>query len=141
MLPSISKKTKKIIRSKDSRGSLISIVDEKINNISIITSFSNTIRSNHFHKKDWHYIYVLEGVMEYFFVNKNKIFYIKLNKGDLVFTPPRELHATYFPIKTVLLVASKNKRDQNTYEKDTVRKKFIDYKNLKSIKNHAQKIK
>ena len=141
MLPNVSKKIKKIIRSEDSRGSLISIVDEKINNISIITSFSNSIRSNHFHKKDWHYMYVLEGAMEYFFVNKNKIFYIKLNKGDLVFTPPGELHATYFPIKTVLVVASKNKRDQNTYEKDTVRKKFIDFKNLKSIKNHAQKIK
>lgn len=141
MLPSISRKIKKIIRSKDSRGSITSIVDEKINNISLITCFSNSIRSNHFHKKDWHYMYVLEGSMEYFFVNKNKIFYIKLNKGDLVFTPPRELHATYFPIKTILLVASKNKRDKKNYEQDTIRKKFIDFSNLESIKANAKKIK
>lgn len=86
-------------------------------------------------------MYVLEGVMEYFFFSKNRIFYIKLNKGDLVFTPPKELHATYFPVKTVLVVASKIKRDKNTYEKDTVRKKFIDFKNLKLIKKHAKKIK
>jgi oxalate decarboxylase/phosphoglucose isomerase-like protein (cupin superfamily) len=141
MLPSISKKIKKITRSKDSRGSITSIIDEKINNISLITCFSNSIRSNHFHKKDWHYMYVLEGIMEYFFVNKNKIFYIKLNEGDLVFTPPRELHATYFPIKTVLLVASKNKRDKKTYEQDTIRKKLIDFSNLKSIKANAKTIK
>jgi len=77
MLSSISKKIKKTILSQDSRGSIISMVDKKINNISIITCFSNSIRSNHYHKKNWHYMYVLEGVMDYFFVSKNKIFYIK----------------------------------------------------------------
>jgi glycosyltransferase involved in cell wall biosynthesis len=41
----------------------------------------------------------------------------------------------------VQLVASKIDRDKNTYEKDTVRKKFIDFENLKSIKKHAKKIK
>ena len=136
-----SKKIEKITRSKDARGSIISLIDNKIKNISIITSRSHSIRSNHYHKKNWHYMYVLEGVMDYFFVNKNKISYIKLNKGDLVFTPPKELHATYFAIKTVLLVASKINRDKNTYEKDTVRKKFIDFENLKSIMKHAKKIK
>jgi hypothetical protein len=74
-------------------------------------------------------------------MKNKKIFYIKLKKNDLIFTPPKELHATYFPIKTTLLVASKNKRDKKTYEKDTVRKKIIDFKNLKSIKLHAYKIK
>jgi hypothetical protein len=86
-------------------------------------------------------MYVLEGIMEYFFVKKEKIFFIKLRKNDLIFTPPKELHATYFPEKTVLLVASKNKRDKKTYEKDTIRKKFIDFSNLKSIKANAKTIK
>ena len=86
-------------------------------------------------------MYVLDGIMEYFFKKNNKIFYIKLKKGDLVFTPPKELHATYFPIKTTLLVASKNKRDKKTYEKDTIREKLIDFENIKSIKKHAKKIK
>jgi hypothetical protein len=79
--------------------------------------------------------------MEYFFINENKIFFMKLKKGDVVFTPPKEIHATYFPVKTVLLVASKNKRDQTTYEKDTIRKKFVDFKNLKSTKANAKEIK
>ena len=140
MLPNTSQKIKKIIRSKDARGSIISIVEEKTNNISLINCNSKTIRSNHLHKKDWHFMYILDGKMDYFFVKKKKIFFIKLKKGDLVFTPPKELHATYFPVKTILLVASKNRRDKKTYEKDTVRKKLIDLNNIKSIKANAKKI-
>jgi oxalate decarboxylase/phosphoglucose isomerase-like protein (cupin superfamily) len=140
MLSTKSKKLNNIIRSKDSRGSILSIVDEKVNNVSIITCLPKSIRSNHWHKKDWHYMYVLEGVMEYFFVIKNKIFFMKIKKGDNVFTPPKELHATYFPVKTVLLVSSKNPRDKKTYEQDTVREKLIDLNNYKSIKKSAKKI-
>ena len=141
MLSTKSKKINKITRSKDSRGSIISIVDEKVKNVSIINCLPKTIRSNHWHKKDWHYMYIMEGIMEYFYVIKNKIFFMKLKKGDNVFTPPKELHATYFPIKTVLLVSSKNPRDKKTYEQDTVREKLIDLKNYQSIKKSAKKIK
>ncbi len=141
MIPKISKKTKNIIRSSDKRGSIVSIVDEKVNNISIITCLPKTIRSNHLHKSDWHYMYVLEGIMEYFFLSKKKVNYIKLKKGEIIFSPPKELHATYFPVKTQLLVASKNKRDKKTYENDTIRDKLIDLSNLKSIKASAKKIK
>ena len=134
-------KIKNITRSKDRRGSILSIVDEKVKNVSIINCLPRTIRSNHSHKKDWHYMYVLEGVMEYFFVIKNKIYFMRIKKGENVFTPPRELHATYFPVKTVLLVSSKNPRDRETYEKDTVREELIDLKNYKSMKKSAKKIK
>lgn len=140
MISKISKKIKNVIRSSDKRGSIISLVDEKVKNVSIITCLPKTLRSNHWHKKDWHYMYVLEGLMEYFFVSKNKVFFMKIKKGDNVFTPPNELHATYFPVKTVLLVSSKNPRDKKTYERDTVREKLIDLKNYKSIKKSAKKI-
>ena len=41
-----------------------------------------------------------------------------------------EIHATYFPIKTQLIVSSKNPRDQETYEKDTVRVDFVNSENI-----------
>ena len=66
---------------------------------------------------------------------------MRIKKGENVFTPPGELHATYFPVKTVLLVSSKNPRDKKTYEKDTIREKLIDLKNYKSMKKSAKKIK
>jgi hypothetical protein len=134
-------KIKNITRSKDWRGSILSIVDDQVKNVSIITCLAKTIRSNHSHKKDWHYMYVLEGIMEYFYVIKNKIYFMRIKKGENVFTPPRELHATYFPVRTVLLVSSKNPRDKKTYEKDTIREKLIDLKNYKSMKKSAKKIK
>ena len=140
MISAKSKKINNITRSKDPRGSILSIVDEKVKNVSIITCLPKTIRSNHSHKKDWHYMYVLEGVMEYFFVSENKTFFMKIKKGDNVFTPPKELHATYFPVKTILLVSSKNSRDKKTYEQDTIREKLIDLENYKSIKKSAKKI-
>ena len=140
MISSKSKKINNISRSEDQRGSILSIVDEKVKNVSIITCRPNTIRSNHWHKKDWHYMYVLEGMMEYFYVHKDKIYFMKINKGENIFTPPKELHATYFPIKTVLLVSSKNSRDKRTYENDTVREVLIDLTNYKSIKKSAKKI-
>ena len=140
MISKISKKIRNVIRSSDKRGSIISLVDEEVRNVSIITCLPKSLRSNHWHKKDWHYMYVLEGLMEYFFVSKNKVFFMKIKKGDNVFTPPNELHATYFPVKTVLLVSSKNPRDRKTYERDTVREKLIDLKNYKSIKKSAKKI-
>lgn len=140
MLSKKSKIIKQLIRNKDNRGSIISIFDYKVNNVSIITSNKNSIRSNHYHKKDWHLMYILDGKMDYFYKQNKEIYYLKLKKGDLIFTPAKEIHATYFPLKTVLIVGSKNPRDQKTYEKDTVRVNFIDMKNIESIKKNAKKI-
>ena len=139
MLSKKSKIIKQLIRNKDNRGSIISIFDYKVNNVSIITSNKNSIRSNHYHKKDWHLMYILDGKMDYFYKQNKEIYYLKLKKGDLIFTPAKEIHATYFPLKTVLIVGSKNPRDQKTYEKDTVRVNFIDMKNIESIKKKCKK--
>jgi hypothetical protein len=39
----------------------------------------------------------------------------------MVFTPPREDHATIFPVDTVFIVLSRNPRDQEAYEADVER--------------------
>ena len=54
-------------RSKDERGSILSIADAKISNVSIISCNKGSIRSNHYHLKDFHYMFVLEGEIDYFF--------------------------------------------------------------------------
>ena len=38
-----------IERSKDNRGEILSIVDDKISNVSIITCNEGSLRSNHYH--------------------------------------------------------------------------------------------
>ncbi len=129
---SISAIVKTINRSVDSRGYIKSICDLKVKNVSIIKCNKNTIRSNHYHFKDYHIMHVLEGEVYYFYkkIREKKLKLIKVKKGQNIFTPPKEFHATYFPKKTILIVSSKNPRDKKTYEKDTVRISLLTKKNL-----------
>jgi oxalate decarboxylase/phosphoglucose isomerase-like protein (cupin superfamily) len=119
-------------RSADPRGSIVSIVDDPVSNVSIITRNAHSIGSNHYHYEDWHVMYILEGQCDYFFKDRGtgEVHYICCKPGDNIFTPPMELHSTYFPVKTTMIVSSKNPRDQATYEADTVRETFIDLDNI-----------
>jgi oxalate decarboxylase/phosphoglucose isomerase-like protein (cupin superfamily) len=119
-------------RDSDSRGEILSVVDETVQNVSIITSNPGAIRSNHWHHSDFHFMYILEGEIDYFYKDPEtgEIVYLKVRAGDNIFTPDNELHATYFPVKTVMVVSSKFPRDQETYERDTVREALITPENI-----------
>ena len=123
----MSKFYKPKIISKDSRGVFYDIFNKDFKNVSIIESKKNSIRSNHYHLKDSHYIYIINGRMKYYYTSLNRI-NIKtkiLKEGDIVFTPPLEIHATLFLEKSKILVISKNKRSKNFYLKDTIQYKII----------------
>lgn len=118
-----------LLRDVDGRGSIVSIFEHPVANVSIIRSKAGVIRSNHYHKLDYHFIYVLEGQCEYFFgpdnVNLENLQHVEVTAGSTIFTPPGEWHATFFPIDTLIVVGSKNPRDQATYEADTIRRTLI----------------
>ncbi len=112
----------------DSRGKIQSVLNKKNTNVSIITSFKHSIRSNHYHLTDWHYMYTLSGSYYYFYksLEKNSLLNrIKVEQNQVLFTPPLECHVTFFLEDTELLVISKNPRDKVSYEKDTVRLNLI----------------
>lgn len=134
-IPVISTLYKGIERDKDKRGSILSIVDTQVKNVSVITCNANVLRSNHYHKKDFHFMYVLHGEIDYFFkdIDTKIVSYFKVSEGDIIFTPANEIHATFFPIETKLIVSSFLPRDQETYEEDTVRVDFINDKNIHSM--------
>lgn len=134
-LPRKSTLFSNIQRNLDDRGEILSIVDQLINNVSIITCNAGSIRSNHYHHKDFHFMFVLEGEIDYFFrdLNSDKINYLKIRAGDNIFTPDNEIHATYFPVTTRLIVSSKFPRDQETYENDTVRFALLTKENLEGM--------
>ena len=124
-----------IERDNDNRGYILSIVDNEIKNVSIIFCEKGSLRSNHYHNRDFHYMYVLEGEIDYFFkeIDSETVNYLNVKKGQTVFTPNLEIHATYFPLNTKLIVSSKNPRDKKTYENDTVRVDFVNNNNLKDL--------
>jgi oxalate decarboxylase/phosphoglucose isomerase-like protein (cupin superfamily) len=131
-VPKKSTVFKNIQRNEDARGGILSIVDESVDNVSIITCTPGSIRSNHYHHEDFHFMYVVEGDFDYFFkdVDTGEVCYLRVKEGETIFTPPIEEHACYFPNTTTLIVSSKNPRDQETYESDTVRVEFITESNI-----------
>jgi oxalate decarboxylase/phosphoglucose isomerase-like protein (cupin superfamily) len=135
MLPSVSTLFPNVQRDSDERGGILSIVDQPVMNVSIITCNAGSIRSNHYHRQDFHFMYVLDGEIDYFYkaLDSKEINYLKVRQGDTVFTPPSEIHATYFPVSTRLIVSSKLPRDQESYERDTVRVPFVSADNLQSL--------
>jgi oxalate decarboxylase/phosphoglucose isomerase-like protein (cupin superfamily) len=134
-LPRKSTLFKNIQRDADDRGEILSIVDEPVQNVSLITCNPGALRSNHYHHSDFHFMYVLEGEIDYFFkdADTGEIEYLKVRAGDNIFTPDNELHATYFPVRTRLIVSSKFPRDQETYEKDTVRVPLVTQDNIHEL--------
>ena len=120
----------------DSRGSIQSLVNFPMKNISLITSEKGSVRSNHYHLTDWHYMYVLKGSFDYYSCNLNNTENIKKStvvKGELVFTPPKEVHATVFLEDTELLAISRNPRDQEYYEADTVRLEIVKQSSIQNV--------
>jgi len=116
---------------RDRRGSIQPLVNFPMKNISLISSQKGTLRSNHYHLTDWHYMYVLSGAFDYYYrpTNSNESpQVIRVQAGEMVFTPPMEDHATVFLEDTQLLAISRNPRDQEAYEADVRRVQLIDPK-------------
>jgi len=118
----------------DGRGAIQSLVNFPMKNLSLISSKKGTVRSNHYHLTDWHYMYVLSGSFDYYFRPTNsekKLQCIRVNSGEMIFTPPMEDHATVFLEDCDLLAMSRNPRNQEAYEEDVRRVILIDPKNIK----------
>lgn len=113
----------------DERGAIQSLVNFPMKNLSLISSKKGTVRSNHYHVTDWHYMYVLFGSFDYYYRptgSGEKPMVTRVKAGEMVFTPPMEDHATVFLEDTQLLAMSRNPRDQESYESDVRRVMLID---------------
>lgn len=108
----------------DERGAIQPLVDAKIQSAVLITSKRGARRANHYHKTDWHYCYVLQGAIEYFYRAHGSPAppdRVLVPAGSMMFTPPMVDHAMKFPEDTVFLTLGRNHRDQDSYEADVVR--------------------
>ncbi len=114
----------------DDRGGITRILDSKapIQSILSITSKKGSIRSNHYHKKDTHYCYLVSGRMEWFEkpVEGGELESAVLESGDMIFTPATIIHAVRFLEDSIFLTFATESRNQADYEADTVRVQLID---------------
>ncbi len=118
----------------DNRGFIQSLVNFPMKNLSLISSVKGSVRSNHYHLTDWHYMYVLSGSFNYFYRATNsseELQCVKVVAGEMIFTPPMEDHATVFLEDCELLAMSRNPRDQEAYEEDVRRVILVDPESIK----------
>lgn len=114
------------VNFKDKRGTISDIFYKKnIQHVAIIKSKPNVKRGDHFHKKTTQWMYITQGSLEYWYKKlgsksqpKKKV----LKVGDLVETPPNEMHALKIGTKgNEFIVFTIGKRGGRDYENDTYR--------------------
>src|SRR4026208_441777 len=108
----------------DERGAIQSLVNFPMKNLSLISSRKGSVRSNHYHVTDWHYMYVTKGSFDYYWRATGSDAPPQVTgvaRGGLIFPPPMEAHTPVFLENTEMFVASRNPRDQASYEADVRR--------------------
>ena len=108
----------------DARGSIRTLVDGGIQSVQVITSKAGSIRANHYHRSDSHYMYVVKGTMKYFYRPTGDTSvpkWLMVKEGQMVFTPPLVEHAVEFLEDSVFINITGKPRDQGSYENDLVR--------------------
>jgi len=111
----------------DARGVIQNLLLTPLSSVAIITSKAGTVRSNHFHKTDWHYLYIISGSMNYYerdIEGSSDVKPLLVTAGQMVFTPPLQVHKTEFLEDTVMISFAKNIRDHEHHEEDLVRVEF-----------------
>jgi len=111
----------------DERGKIVDIFyKEDINHVTVIDSKAGALRGDHYHKKTTQHMLITKGVLEYWYkpLNSNSpAKYETLKEGDLVTTPPLEVHALKIIENNQFLAFTQGLRGGKDYELDTYRVK------------------
>ena len=122
--PDTSRKVKLPKAHVSDAGRIQNLLELSHSGTSIILSTANAVRANHWHREDWHYLYVLHGSFVYFWRpvgSKDTPARMTVVGGEMLYTPPREEHAMWFRENTVTVSMSRLPRDHESHENDVVR--------------------
>jgi oxalate decarboxylase/phosphoglucose isomerase-like protein (cupin superfamily) len=111
----------------DDRGVIQTLVNGGIHAVQIISSKTGSVRANHYHRQDSHYMYVVSGKMRYIerpAESDLPATWTFVGAGQLVYTPSMVEHAVEFVEDTVFLNITGKSREQSDYEGDLVRVKL-----------------
>lgn len=116
----------------DERGYITRLIDQDeypIRAVLYINSKVGTVRANHYHKTDSHYVYCLSGKFRYSEKDmtnpSSKLESVILEPGDVVLSRPMVAHAMEFLEDSVFLAFTTEPREQEKYEADLVRLKLV----------------
>jgi dTDP-4-dehydrorhamnose 3,5-epimerase-like enzyme len=112
----------------DERGSILNLRSMAIGNVSLICSKRGSIRSNHYHKNDWHYLYMLKGRMLYFERDVGCDHIPEATwiwEGQMVLTRANMEHAVLFLENSEVLSMARDTQVHKAHEADVVRVNFL----------------
>lgn len=108
-------------------GKIQNLLERPCGGVAIIESKAGSERSNHYHRSDAHWLYVVSGRMHYYEREVGYAAYppepIVVGPGQCIFTPSMVEHKTVFPVDTVIVSMSLLPRDAASHESDLVRVK------------------
>ncbi|MHB8732604.1 MAG: cupin domain-containing protein [bacterium] len=99
----------------DARGAIQPVISVDVRSCEVMTTRAGAVRGNHYHRRDWHFCYVLSGSMEYVHRpagSHDEPERLLVTAGQLVFTPPMVEHAMVFPEETTILMLRRISREQ-----------------------------
>ena len=123
----VNKKGPKILlpeQHSDRRGSIKPLLHEHNGSCVIIDTVPSVQRANHYHKKDYHYCYIISGELIYYerpAASTKKPERFIFCAGDMFYTGPMTEHCMYFEKPTIFLAFGGGTRKQEEYEADLVR--------------------
>lgn len=118
--------TKIKIVTKDSRGDISDIFyKHPVDHVAIINSKKGVFRGDHYHKLTTQHMYMTKGSLRYYYRKlkngNNNVKSVIVKKGEMVTTPPYEVHALEILQDNQFVVFSEGKRGGKDYENDTFR--------------------
>lgn len=124
-------KAKIKIATQDRRGDIADIFyKENINHVAVINSRKGALRGDHYHKQTTQAMYMSKGSLRYYYKKRDEkkkqwgqTKSIVVKEGEMVTTPPYEIHALEILEKNQFIVFSWGKRGGKDYESDTFRVK------------------
>ncbi|MCM8776547.1 MAG: hypothetical protein NC930_09420 [Candidatus Omnitrophica bacterium] len=114
----------------DDRGEIHNLFEGRIEHIALITSKKGAVRGNHYHRRDYQYIYLVRGAFNSHSCEvrdpQGTRQILKVRPGDLVDTPPLTAHAQEFTEDSVFLALTTRQREHGKYEEDTIAYQVIE---------------
>lgn len=111
---------------KNKNGVIKNLLYTTINSIAVIESVAGSVRSQHYHKKSNHFLYIISGQVEYFErdLDGSNVFNKIYNPGEMIFTGPLRIHKTVSLTDSIMISMSNHSKRHEDHENDLVRMDF-----------------
>ena len=108
----------------DERGSIMDLLNKKLNHVGLIVTEKDAVRGNHYHKLSIQYTYVLSGKFEVLIAKSDSPTDVKkiiLEAGEIITLPPGIIHRFKALERATIIDMISESREGSSYEEDVIR--------------------